>query len=165
MRDSTAAAVPVAANENPPGSTETASQSVHSPSLSILRQFLRFAVSSIVYHRMNSQVQLQSHVGNTVTNGGSGSGADSGEEDKNGLCHDVSAPALGSIPTPSPPSLSPSSPAFVDRDYCGSSGSDKRGQSYKFMDPVARDGTILDPNGKKSIGQAVRKIFLYIHTV
>jgi hypothetical protein len=130
-----------------------------SKSFSILRQFLRFAISSIVYHRIAAGGGGQRERDRTCSGTG-GNDNESSDLFRNERVQTEIEKEIAKVPSPAKNNTIPSpslSPAFVDKDYCGIKG-------LKFMDAVAHDGTVVDSNGTHTsfTYNSTRFMFMFI---
>ena len=100
-----------------------------SKSLSILRQCLRYSISTIVYHRHRTADSVNVNA-NANTNACAGANVDVSVETSTNTNVDPDSDAASQKMSP-----------FTEKDYCGIKG-------LKYMDAVANDGTVIDENGK-----------------
>ena len=102
-----------------------------SKSLSILRQCLRYSISTIVYHRHRTTDSVNVNANaNANTNACAGANVDVSVETSTNTNVDPDSDAASQKMSP-----------FTEKDYCGIKG-------LKYMDAVANDGTVIDENGK-----------------
>lgn len=112
----------------PESSNSKSRRDSESKSSPLLRQFLRFAISSIVYYRIGID-----------DNSDSGVAADQELSRYRGCGSASSNTDVSEVPQQKSPTTKSKAKAFIDKDYCGI-------KEMKFMDAVGDDGTILDPN-------------------